>query len=107
MMKNLYLQILIIFLLSTAHSRGFGPGTITVDRNWNIPESTKVGSLVKTVQVSGINKTVTYALENDEMLSRDLDNPFWIDPTNGYVYLNKSLEGWVSSICCLSFGGRS
>lgn len=86
-----------MFLISTTHSRGSGPGTITVDRNWNIPESTVVGTLVKTVQVTGIaNRTVTYSLENDEMLNRDLENPFWINPSTGYVYLNRSLEGWVS-----------
>ncbi|XP_070501931.1 tyrosine kinase receptor Cad96Ca [Chironomus tepperi] len=94
MMRKFYLQIFVVFLLSTAHSRGFGPGTITVDRNWNIPEATKVGTLVKTVEVKGVNRNVTYALENDDMLSKDLDNPFWINPNNGYVYLNKSLEGW-------------
>jgi hypothetical protein len=96
MMRKFYLQIFVVFLLSTAHSRGFGPGTITVDRNWNIPEATKTGTLVKTVQMTGTNSNVTYSLENDEMINGHLDNPFWINPNNGYVYLNQTLEGWVS-----------
>lgn len=96
-MKRFFLHIFVVFVLWTTHSRGSGPGTILVDRNWNIPESTKVGTLVKTVQVTGIaNRTVYYSLEKDELLFSELENPFWIDPANGYVYLNKSLEGWVS-----------
>lgn len=92
-MKKFYLQIFVVFLLSTAHSRGFGPGTITVNRNWNIPEETKVGTLVQPVRMSGSNGNVTFSLENE---NKEFDNPFWINPNTGYVYLNQSLEGWVS-----------
>ena len=77
-------------------SRGFGPATIEVDRNWSIPETTKIGTIVKTVHVqSDNNKTIVYSLEPDELFGSDIENPFWIDPNTGYVYLNKSLEGRV------------
>lgn len=92
-----HLVILVLLLFSTTHSRGIGPSTITVDRNWSIPESTKIGTIVKTVQVqSETNETINYSLELDDPFSPNQENPFWIDPSTGYVYLNKSLEGRVS-----------
>lgn len=92
------LSILILLLFSTTHSSGIGPATITVDRNWSIPESTKVGQIVKTVHVqSETNDTIKYSLELDDPFSPNQENPFWIHPNTGYVYLNSSLEGRVSS----------
>lgn len=92
-----HLSILILLLFSTTHSRGIGPATITVDRNWSIPESTKVGQIVKTVHVqSETNDTISYSLELDDPFSPNQENPFWIHPNTGYVYLNSSLEGRVS-----------
>lgn len=96
MMKS-RLSILVLLLFSTTHSRGIGPSTITVDRNWSIPESTKVGQIVKTVHVqSETNATINYSLELDDPFSPNQENPFWIHPTTGYVYLNRTLEGRVS-----------
>lgn len=90
-------SLLILVLFSTTNTRGLEPATISVDRDWSIPESTKVGTIVKTVNVqSGNNETINYSLEFDDPFNPNLENPFWIHPTNGYVYLNKSLEGRVS-----------
>lgn len=78
---------------------GLEPATINVDRNWIIPESTKVGTIVKSVHVQGNsnNNTITYSLESpDDPFNPPVDNPFWIHPHSGYVYLNQSLEGRVS-----------
>lgn len=89
--------ILSLLLFSTTQSRGIEPKTINVERNWSIPESTKVGTIVKSVHVnSESNQTVIYTLELDDLFSQNQVNPFWIDPSSGYVYLNKSLEGRVS-----------
>lgn len=91
--------LLHLLLFSTTQSRGIEPATIAVDRNWSIPESTKVGTIVKTVNVQGENnQTVNYSLELDDPFSPNQENPFWIHPTTGYVYLNKSLEGRVSFV---------
>lgn len=90
-------SLLILLLISTTRSRGIEPATINVDRNWSLPESTQLGSIVKTVHVqSQNNQTVHYSLELDDPFSPNKENPFWIHPTTGYVYLNKSLEGRVS-----------
>lgn len=97
--------LLVLLALATKESRGIEPATITVDRNWNIPESTKVGTIVKTVNVQGENnQTRTYSLELEaNPFSRNQqENPFWIDPQTGYVYLNTSLEGWVSELNAIS-----
>lgn len=94
---KLVVLALALFLFSTTQSRGIEPKTINVERNWNIPESTKVGTIVKSVHVnSDSNQTVIYTLELDDLFSQNIENPFWIDPQSGYVYLNKSLEGRVS-----------
>lgn len=90
-MKQLF--VLLLLPLFSKSQRGFEPATIEVDRNWLIPESTLVGTIVKTVRVKGENtESVQYTLDVDD----NIENPFWIDPTTGYVYLNKSLEGKVS-----------
>lgn len=91
------ISLLVLLLFSTHKSRGFGPATIEVDRNWNIPETTQIGTIVKTVHAqSDNNRTMNYSLELDDLFSSNQENPFWINPTTGYVYLNKSLEGRVS-----------
>lgn len=62
-----------------------------------IPESTQIGTIVKTVSAKGENnETVQYTLDLDDPFNPNIENPFWINPTTGYVYLNKSLEGKVS-----------
>lgn len=106
-----------LVLLSTTYSQQ--PATINVDRNWKIPETTKVGSLVKTAEVQGENnETVTFSLSLEDPFNPNQENPFWIHPHNvnrfvfdsyhretnkihfkGFVYLNKSLEGKVSAVC--------
>lgn len=94
---KLSVSLLSLLLFSTTHSRGIEPKTINVERNWSIPESTKVGTIVKSVHVnSESNQTVIYTLELDDLFGQNIENPFWIDPASGYVYLNKSLEGRVS-----------
>lgn len=92
-------QLFVLFLLPffSKSQRGFEPATIYVDRNWLIPESTQVGTIVKTVSVKGENnEAVQYTLDLDDIFNPNVENPFWINPTTGYVYLNKSLEGKVS-----------
>lgn len=97
-MRQIHTLVFVLLLLATKFSRGSGPGTISVDRNWSVPESTKIGQIVKTVRVTGVgNRSVTYSLETDDTLGfGNFESPFWINPSTGYVYLNKSLEGWVS-----------
>ena len=90
------LSLLLLLLFFTSNSRGFGPLTIKVDRNWIVPEATALGTLIKPVQVEGANdRSITFSLELDEFATNK-ENPFWIHPTTGFVYLNKSLEGRVS-----------
>lgn len=90
------LLFFVTLLLQATRSRGIEPSTINVDRNWSIPETTKIGTIVKTVNVQGENnQTINYSLELDDPFSPNQENPFWIDPSTGYVYLNKSLEGRV------------
>ncbi|KAG5666292.1 hypothetical protein PVAND_017843 [Polypedilum vanderplanki] len=97
-MRQIHTLVFILLLLATKFSRGSGPGTISVDRNWSVPESTKIGQIVKTVRVTGVgNRSVSYSLETDDTLGfGNFESPFWINPSTGYVYLNKSLEGWKS-----------
>lgn len=92
---------IILLLLSTTqldHSNGMEPATIHVDRNWEIPDSTRVGDIVKTVRLTGNvdASKINFTLEPDDPFNPNLDNPFWINPQSGFVYLNKSLEGRVS-----------
>lgn len=85
--------LLVVFFIS--QSKSSEPATITVDRNWLIPESTKIGDVVKSALVQPeSNKTVSYSLELDPFSSIK-ENPFWIHPHTGYIFLNKSLEGHV------------
>jgi hypothetical protein len=100
-MRHIHTSVLVALLLATTTSRGSGPGTIVVDRNWNVPESTRVGQIVKTVTVKDVgNRSVSFSLENDDTLGfAEFESPFWINPLTGYVYLNKSVEGWVSYWC--------
>lgn len=96
MTKFLLLTVLVAITLLPSKSRGIEPATIMVDRNWSVPESTQIGTIVKTVHVQGKdNKTINYTLELDDPFSPNQENPFWIDPTSGYVYLNKTLDGRV------------
>ncbi|CRL08221.1 CLUMA_CG020997, isoform A [Clunio marinus] len=91
---RLHISLLLLLLFTTTQSRGIEPATISVDRNWSIPESTKIGTIVQTVHVQGENnQTVSYSLELVDPFSPNQENPFWIHPHTGYVYLNKSLEG--------------
>lgn len=94
-MKQLFVLLLLPFFSKS--QRGSEPATINVDRNWLIPESTKLGTIVKTVRVTGENAESTeFTLDLEDPFNPHLENPFWIDPATGYVYLNKSLEGKVS-----------
>lgn len=96
-MKPIISLLILLFAIKT--SLCIEPATISVDRNWNIPESTKVGTIVKTVNVQGENnhtRTYSLELEYNPFGSNEQENPFWINPQTGYVYLNTSLEGWVS-----------
>lgn len=96
------LLLLILPFLSIQQHRGFEPSTISVDRNWLIPESTSIGTIVKTVSVTGENnETILFTLELEDPFNPNMVNPFWIDPSTGYVYLNQSLEGKVSH--CVAF----
>lgn len=93
-----YIFSFLVILLALKESCGIEPATINVDRNWNIPESTKVGTIVKTVTVQGENnqtRSFSLELEYNPFSPSKHENPFWIDSQTGYVYLNTSLEGWV------------
>lgn len=77
----LILLTTLFVLASTTKSQQ--PATINVDRNWKIPETTKVGSLVKTVEVQGENnETIVFSLSTDDPFNPYQENPFWIHPQN-------------------------
>lgn len=97
-MENFYSRTFFLLLLAVCSSDGMEPSTIHVDRNWDIPDSTRVGEIVKTVRVTGNYdpNSIKFTLEPDDPWNKDLENPFWINSQTGFVYLNKSLEGWVS-----------
>lgn len=74
------------------------PELLTQGNTWMIADSTPVGSIVKTISLKGVElqeheKIYSFALQNSLM-----ENPFWVEPSNGNVYLNRSLEGMVSHI---------
>jgi hypothetical protein len=69
----------LIFLVVVAQSQQ--PATINVDRNWTIPESTILGTIVKTVHVQGENnETIVYSLSLEDPFNPNQENPFWIHP---------------------------
>jgi hypothetical protein len=95
---EIYVRTFFILLLTQLErSDGMSPATIHVDRNWDIPDSTKVGEIVKTVRVTGNYdpNTINFTLEPEAGPWGSSENPFWINPQTGFVYLNMSLVGWV------------
>lgn len=106
-----------IFIFLVVVTKTQNPLTINVDRNWTVPQETVIGTIVKTVHVQAENnETVVYSLSLEDPYNPNQENPFWIHPhtvslkkhnqkkiiyfyfsRQGYVYLNKSLEGTVSS----------
>ena len=76
MISQLYI---LIILLTAAQSQQ--PATINVDRNWKIPETTKVGTVVKTVEVQGENNaTIVFSLSLEDPFNPNQENFFWIHP---------------------------
>lgn len=71
---------ILIFVVVIAQSQQ--PATINVDRNWSIPESTKLGTIVKTVssERKDSNETIIYSLSLEDPFNPHQENPFWIDP---------------------------
>jgi hypothetical protein len=69
-----------LFVL-VCNSKSQQPTTINVDRDWKIPETTKVGTIVKTVEVPGENnETIQFSVSLDDPFNPNLENPFWIHP---------------------------
>lgn len=80
------------------------PPTMWLDRNWKIPDTETVGTVITKVHGSDAeNDVLQYGLEP---LSHDYYNnrmklsylPFRIDNVTGVVYLNESLKGRVIMI---------
>lgn len=109
-------KILILNLLSTTHTLYFffnlesdqfdllnTPPVTTIDRNWQIKETEKLGSVVTRVRAfDAEDDRLTFDIEpltpgyfangNNDSL------PFLIDPDEGVVTLNQSPLEWVSLI---------
>ncbi|KAJ6637915.1 Tyrosine kinase receptor Cad96Ca [Pseudolycoriella hygida] len=74
------------------------PPVMYMDRNWKIPETAKVDTVISRVEARDAEHDVlTFDLEpvspiyNEEKTNERL--PFRIDPNTGFVYLNESLLG--------------
>lgn len=72
-----------------------------VDRNWRLPETLPVGSVVQQVRADDSeNNVLEFGLEplrNGNFGNANVGEekmPFRIDPQTGVVYLNESLVGW-------------
>lgn len=72
-----------------------------VERNWRLPETLPVGSVVQQVRADDSeNNVLEFGLEplrNGNFGNVNVDEekmPFRIDPQTGVVYLNQSLSGW-------------
>lgn len=70
-----------------------------VDRNWRIPETLAVGSVVQQVRADDSeNNVLEFGLEplrnGNGYVDAEGKMPFRIDPQTGVVYLNESLVGW-------------
>lgn len=72
-----------------------------VDRNWRLPETLPVGSVVQQVRADDSEgNSLEFGLEplrNGNFGNVNVDEekmPFRIDPRTGIVYLNESLAGW-------------
>lgn len=75
------LLVVSLFILFVVIAQSQQPATINVDRNWTIPESTKLGTIVKTVHVQGENnQTIVYSLSLEDPFNPKQENPFWIHP---------------------------
>lgn len=94
---GLFLIVHCALLVSAQIIMTHGDPKLLTGDNWMIPETTPVGTIVKTVQLQGVQLE-----ENEKIFSLSLhlppstENPFWVEPSNGDVYLNKTLEGMVS-----------
>lgn len=80
------------------------PPTIYLDRNWQIPETEKVGTVITRVRGSdGEGGSLEYGLEPLQFYGTNKKSerlPFRIDPATGVVYLNESLVGRVRIVKC-------
>ncbi|XP_053679875.1 tyrosine kinase receptor Cad96Ca [Anopheles nili] len=67
------------------------PPVIVVDRHWQIPENTTVGTLITRVKAQdNENDKLEFGLD---ALVPGQQQPFEIDPNTGLVYLNQSVKG--------------
>lgn len=78
---------------------GNAPPTLQFDRNWQIPETEKVGTVITRVRGSdNEGRPLVFGLEPLQFGGADKIPerlPFRIDPDTGVVYLNESLAGRV------------
>lgn len=86
---------------------GNAPPTLQFDRNWQIPETEKVGTVITRVRGSDSEgRSLEFGLEPlqfDGANKKPEKLPFRIDPVTGVVYLNESLIGRVRiKIICFS-----
>lgn len=78
-----------------------------LDRNWKIPETEPVGTVITRVHGSDAeNNVLQYGLEPSQDYGSEekpSSLPFRIDNTTGVVYLNESLKGRVKKKHILLF----
>lgn len=75
------LLIFTILLVLVTATRSQQPATINVDRDWKIPEMTKIGTIVKSVDVQGENDAkILFSLSLEDFSNPNQKNPFWIHP---------------------------
>jgi hypothetical protein len=93
MQKNMLMHVS-LFIFVVVFARSQQPATINVDRNWTIPESTKLGTIVKTVDVQGENnETIIFSLSLEDPFNPNQENPFWIHPnTVSLHFKNRKLQ---------------
>lgn len=78
-----------------------------LDRNWQIPETEEVGTVITRVRGSdGEGGSLEYGLEPLQFYGTNKKSerlPFRIDPNTGVVYLNESLVGKVRIILFIHY----
>jgi hypothetical protein len=74
------------------------PIILYVDQTpWKILETLPIGSIVKTIKPeTRLNYPTEYRLEISHYNVLPSTLPFWVNPKDGTVYLNESIQGRVS-----------
>lgn len=78
---------------------GNTPPVLRLDRNWVIPDNEEPGSVVARVRAEDAERdSLVFGLEEATLLP-DGSEYFSIDSKTGVVYVNKSLEDQVCTLC--------